>query len=216
MLSLTFYIGFCFGGRSSSKCEDEHQKHPVADRCECGARVHADAVRLLCALKVWHLPLKGDACRQAGNHQRGADLLPDALQVSGPSMFPTFTGQGDIVVVDAVSTWTGSIQTGTSPCVHALCACMHCPCEPWNSHLSDSQDLPVASAGDVVICSRPVDPTENIIKRVTAVADEFVVVYPDREHAGIRRVQVSMLPPHQVHGSKTRERCMLCCCLCMG
>eukprot|EP00195_Chlamydomonas_chlamydogama_P015273 CAMPEP_0202893102 /NCGR_PEP_ID=MMETSP1392-20130828/2743_1 /ASSEMBLY_ACC=CAM_ASM_000868 /TAXON_ID=225041 /ORGANISM="Chlamydomonas chlamydogama, Strain SAG 11-48b" /LENGTH=117 /DNA_ID=CAMNT_0049577305 /DNA_START=191 /DNA_END=541 /DNA_ORIENTATION=- len=44
--------------------------------------------------------------------------------------------------------------------------------------------------GDVVICTRPVNPAENIIKRVTAVAGEEVVVYPDRDHAEIRKVEV--------------------------
>jgi hypothetical protein len=53
-----------------------------------------------------------------------------------------------------------------------------------------------------VICSRPVDPSENIIKRVTAVADEVVVVYPDRDHADIRRVQVSSLRRSQ---AQTKE-----------
>lgn len=45
-------------------------------------------------------------------------------------------------------------------------------------------------AGDVVICVRPVAPEENVIKRVTAVESEFVVLYPDRDHADVRRVQV--------------------------
>ncbi|GAX82260.1 hypothetical protein CEUSTIGMA_g9688.t1 [Chlamydomonas eustigma] len=76
-------------------------------------------------------------------------------KVSGPSMFPTFSGQGDIVIVEAVSRWLGKI-----------------------------------SSGDVVICIRPVDPRENIIKRVTAGENEVVVVYPDRDHADIRRVVV--------------------------
>ena len=30
----------------------------------------------------------------------------------------------------------------------------------------------------------------HVIKRVTAVESEFVVLYPDRDHADIRRVQV--------------------------
>lgn len=81
-------------------------------------------------------------------------------KVSGPSMFPTFSGQGDIVLVDATTRWNDTIKPG-----------------------------------DIVICSRPVDPSENIIKRVTAVADEVVVVYPDRDHADIRRVQV---PPGHI------------------
>ncbi|KAG1671880.1 hypothetical protein FOA52_003447 [Chlamydomonas sp. UWO 241] len=78
-------------------------------------------------------------------------------KVSGPSMFPTFSGQGDVVVVDALSKWRGIIRPG-----------------------------------DVVICSRPVDPKENIIKRVTAVGDQYVVVYPDRDHTHVRRV---LVPP---------------------
>ena len=41
-----------------------------------------------------------------------------------------------------------------------------------------------------MICVRPVAPEENVIKRVTAVESEFVVLYPDRDHADIRRVQV--------------------------
>lgn len=36
-------------------------------------------------------------------------------------------------------------------------------------------DFPLATcSGDVVICSRPVDPTENIIKRVVALEHEQV------------------------------------------
>ncbi|GFH23697.1 mitochondrial inner membrane signal peptidase [Haematococcus lacustris] len=45
-------------------------------------------------------------------------------------------------------------------------------------------------AGDVVICVRPVDPSEHIIKRVVAVAGDEVVLYPDKDHAHIRRVKV--------------------------
>ena len=41
-----------------------------------------------------------------------------------------------------------------------------------------------------MIVSRPVDPRENIIKRIGAVEHEHVMVYPDRNHADIRRVQV--------------------------
>jgi len=76
-------------------------------------------------------------------------------KVSGPSMFPTFSGKGDVVVVDAFSKWTGNIRKG-----------------------------------DVIICVRPVNPNESIIKRVAGVEDEYVLVYPDREHADLRRVLV--------------------------
>ncbi|KAJ9529668.1 hypothetical protein QJQ45_014404, partial [Haematococcus lacustris] len=55
-------------------------------------------------------------------------------------------------------------------------------------------------AGDVVICVRPVDPSEHIIKRVVAVAGDEVVLYPDKDHAHIRRVKVrsssGSCPPH--------------------
>ena len=38
-------------------------------------------------------------------------------------MFPTFSGQGDIVVVEAVSRWLGKISAGrlptNQPCIHA-------------------------------------------------------------------------------------------------
>ena len=34
------------------------------------------------------------------------------MQVSGPSMFPTFGGQGDIVVVEAVSRYMNRISAG--------------------------------------------------------------------------------------------------------
>ncbi|GFH26781.1 mitochondrial inner membrane signal peptidase, partial [Haematococcus lacustris] len=76
-------------------------------------------------------------------------------RVSGPSMFPTFSGHNDIVVVDALTPIFNGVQ-----------------------------------AGDVVICVRPVDPSEHIIKRVVAVAGDEVVLYPDKDHAHIRRVKV--------------------------
>lgn len=46
------------------------------------------------------------------------------------------------------------------------------------------------AAGDVVICVRPVDPGEHIIKRVAALGGEEVLVYPSAEDPNIRRVQV--------------------------
>ncbi|KAG2447030.1 hypothetical protein HYH02_008182 [Chlamydomonas schloesseri] len=49
--------------------------------------------------------------------------------------------------------------------------------------------------GDVVICTRPVDPAESIIKRVVAMEGEEVVLYPDREHHEVRRIKV---PPGHV------------------
>ncbi|GFR45042.1 hypothetical protein Agub_g6412 [Astrephomene gubernaculifera] len=49
--------------------------------------------------------------------------------------------------------------------------------------------------GDVVICTRPVDPAESIIKRVVALEGEEVVLYPDRESSEVRRIKV---PPGHV------------------
>ncbi|KAJ9529817.1 hypothetical protein QJQ45_022213 [Haematococcus lacustris] len=82
----------------------------------------------------------------------------EAEAVSGPSMFPTFSGHNDIVVVDALTPIFNGVQ-----------------------------------AGDVVICVRPVDPSEHIIKRVVAVAGDEVVLYPDKDHAHIRRVKASVV-----------------------
>ncbi|KXZ50500.1 hypothetical protein GPECTOR_16g675 [Gonium pectorale] len=81
-------------------------------------------------------------------------------KVTGPSMYPTFGGRGDLVIAEAVTPMWGELQPG-----------------------------------DVVICTRPVDPAEAIIKRVTAVQGEEVLLYPDREHAGVRREKV---PPGHV------------------
>lgn len=44
--------------------------------------------------------------------------------------------------------------------------------------------------GDVVICVRPVDPGEHIIKRVVALAGEEVLVYPTQDNPNIQRVKV--------------------------
>lgn len=44
--------------------------------------------------------------------------------------------------------------------------------------------------GDVVICTRPVAPAESVIKRVVALEGEEVILYPDRDNPGIRRVKV--------------------------
>lgn len=45
--------------------------------------------------------------------------------------------------------------------------------------------------GDVIICVRPVDPSEHIIKRVVATAGDEVVVYPNKDDPSIRTVKVS-------------------------
>eukprot|EP00197_Chlamydomonas_leiostraca_P005315 CAMPEP_0202858956 /NCGR_PEP_ID=MMETSP1391-20130828/1279_1 /ASSEMBLY_ACC=CAM_ASM_000867 /TAXON_ID=1034604 /ORGANISM="Chlamydomonas leiostraca, Strain SAG 11-49" /LENGTH=126 /DNA_ID=CAMNT_0049537943 /DNA_START=181 /DNA_END=561 /DNA_ORIENTATION=+ len=44
--------------------------------------------------------------------------------------------------------------------------------------------------GDVVICVRPVDPGEHIIKRVVALGGEEVLVYPTADNPAIQRVMV--------------------------
>lgn len=81
-------------------------------------------------------------------------------KVNGPSMFPTFTGSGDIVLVDALT--------------HRF------------------QDVKV---GDVVICTRPVNPSENIVKRVAATPGSEVTVYPGKDNPDVRTVVV---PPGHV------------------
>ncbi|GIL60043.1 hypothetical protein Vafri_14665 [Volvox africanus] len=81
-------------------------------------------------------------------------------KVTGPSMLPTFGGQGDFVIAEAVTPMWGQLKPG-----------------------------------DVVICTRPVDPAESIIKRVVAVEGEEVVLYPDRESSEVRRLTV---PPGHV------------------
>lgn len=45
-------------------------------------------------------------------------------------------------------------------------------------------------AGDVVICTRPVNPKENIIKRVSAIEGSEVAVYEPRGAYGCQRVKV--------------------------
>ncbi len=92
-------------------------------------------------------------------------------------MFPTFSGQGDLVVVDATSRWLGKISTGESLYLDSR----------------ETQETTVRCPGDVVICIRPVEPKENVIKRITAVENEHVVLYPDRDHPDVRRVQVIFL-----------------------
>lgn len=49
--------------------------------------------------------------------------------------------------------------------------------------------------GDVVICTRPVNPAENVIKRIAATEGSDVILYPDRDNAHVRRVAV---PPGHV------------------
>ncbi|KAG2488345.1 hypothetical protein HYH03_013035 [Edaphochlamys debaryana] len=49
--------------------------------------------------------------------------------------------------------------------------------------------------GDVVICTRPVDPAESIIKRVVALEGSEVTLYPDRDSSEVRRQKV---PPGHV------------------
>mmetsp|Transcript_23493 Transcript_23493/g.64778 ORF Transcript_23493/g.64778 Transcript_23493/m.64778 type:complete len:163 (+) Transcript_23493:133-621(+) len=75
--------------------------------------------------------------------------------VSGPSMFPTFSGQNEFVVVQAVSPLLGPI-----------------------------------TRGDVVICIRPVDPSEHIVKRVSAVAGEEVLIFPTKDNPDLQKVKV--------------------------
>ncbi len=50
--------------------------------------------------------------------------------------------------------------------------------------------------GDVVICVRPVDPSEHVIKRVVAVAGEEVLLYPSKDSAEIRKVKASERHAH--------------------
>jgi len=57
-------------------------------------------------------------------------------------------------------------------------------------HCFDPHNCARLLTGDVVICMRPVDPAENVIKRVLAVQNEWVVLYPDQQYDDIRRIQV--------------------------
>ncbi|MEW5297922.1 MAG: hypothetical protein WDW36_001100 [Sanguina aurantia] len=76
-------------------------------------------------------------------------------KVEGPSMFPTFSGRGDIIIAEAITPTWGTIVVG-----------------------------------DVVICTRPVNPRECIIKRVVATEGNEVTVFPDKTHANVRRHRV--------------------------
>eukprot|EP00775_Hariotina_reticulata_P001201 gene1200-1539_t len=79
-------------------------------------------------------------------------------KVDGPSMFPTFTGRGDFVLVEALPGFTDRIQVG-----------------------------------DIVICTRPIQADENIIKRVTAVEGQQVNVFRPGQ---LTPVQVKVPPGH--------------------
>lgn len=46
-------------------------------------------------------------------------------------------------------------------------------------------------AGDVVICSRPVEPAESVIKRIAACPGEEVLLYPDAHHKDVRKIKAS-------------------------
>ncbi len=119
-------------------------------------------------------------------------------------MFPTFSGHDDLVVVEAVTPMLGHVTPGACPSSSAmpgveegwaaaqgpkLCAGparISCQVAPQHQCAVGC----CRRAGDVVICVRPVQPSEHIIKRVVAVAGDEVLLYPNKEHADLRKVQV--------------------------
>jgi len=76
-------------------------------------------------------------------------------RVTGDSMFPTYMGDDEKVLVEAITPMLGRI-----------------------------------TPGDVVICVRPVDAREHIIKRVMGIAGDEVLLYPDRDNSTVRKITV--------------------------
>ncbi|EFJ51243.1 hypothetical protein VOLCADRAFT_87856 [Volvox carteri f. nagariensis] len=112
-------------------------------------------------------------------------------KVTGPSMRPTFGGQGDYVVAEAVTPMWGDLKPASTYVNTITTAASF----PRSTQLEAPLLLISPILGDIVICARPVDPAESIIKRVVALEGDEVVLYPDRESSEVRRVKV---PPGHV------------------